>query len=33
MSEAETQIEYIEEMIATTKGNLARDGVHFLLWG
>ncbi|MFT5666400.1 MAG: hypothetical protein ACI9DK_000584 [Vicingaceae bacterium] len=33
MSEAEKQIQYIEEMIATTKGNLSNGSVHFLLWG
>ncbi|MBL4710691.1 MAG: hypothetical protein JKY48_19880 [Flavobacteriales bacterium] len=33
MNEAEKQIEYIEEMIATTKGNLSSGSIHFLLWG
>lgn len=32
MKEAEKQIQYIEEMIATTKGNLSSGSVHFLLW-
>jgi hypothetical protein len=33
MSEVEKQIQYIEEMIATTKGNLLDGSVHFLLRG
>lgn len=33
MNEAEKQIQYIEEMIATTKGNLSSGSIHFLLWG
>jgi hypothetical protein len=33
MKEAEKQIQYIEEMIATAKGNLSGGKVHFLLWG
>ncbi|MFT6166009.1 MAG: hypothetical protein ACJAV5_001020 [Vicingaceae bacterium] len=33
MKEAEKQIQYIEEMIATTKGNLSGGSIHFLLWG
>lgn len=33
MNEAEKQIQYIEEMIATTKGNLSSGSAHYLLWG
>ena len=33
MKEAEKQIQYIEEMMATTKNNLSSGSVHFLLWG
>ena len=33
MNEAEKQIQYIEEIFATTKGNLSSGSVHFLLWG
>lgn len=33
MEEAKKQIEFIEEMIATTKGNLSNGRIHFLLWG
>ena len=33
MKEAEKQIQYIEEMIATTKGNISGGSVHFLVWG
>ena len=33
MKEAEKQLEFIDEMIATAKGNLADGSIYYLIWG